>query len=428
MATTNSPERLPRVSFLHVGTPQGYAGILAKAAQHSFTYETRTIAQNDQTRSIAISMPVRAESYATTPLLPVFQTSLPEGYLLERIRQRFSKIVRMDDMALLALSGSNRIGRVRVATELGELGRDQPNESLREILENEGSRDLFDELCDRYLISSGIAGIQPKVVLAAHDDADHAEPSAPAKEAGSVGTRATLRSRELIVKASAADFPALAENEYHCLEIARRAGLEVPKTWLSDDSQRLVIERFDIDRATGMALGFEDMVSITGRVNEKKYEGSYEMIAQALDLNCSPAHVASSKRALFQNVVLSVILRNGDAHLKNFGLLYTNPSADDVRLSPVYDLVCTTVYIVKDQLALSLGKEKKWPTNNSLVNFGVTHCGVRNAKLVVEQILTAATEYRPKVDRTSVWTRMQDEISRAALGLNRQGATIRGSR
>ncbi len=34
--------------------------------------------------------------------------------------------------------------------------------------------------------------------------------------------------------------------------------------------------------------------------------------------------------------------RRGDAHLKNFGMLYTSPS--DVRLSPMFDVVTTTIY------------------------------------------------------------------------------------
>jgi serine/threonine-protein kinase HipA len=55
----------------------------------------------------------------------------------------------------------------------------------------------------------------------------------------------------------------------------------------------------------------------------------------------------------------SSLLANGDAHLKNWSLLY----ADQVtpRLSPAYDIVTTSVYIDKErEFALSLGKTKDW--------------------------------------------------------------------
>jgi len=35
-----------------------------------------------------------------------------------------------------------------------------------------------------------------------------------------------------------------------------------------------------------------------------------------------PAHQAADRRALLTLIVLNDVLRNGDAHLKNFGLLY----------------------------------------------------------------------------------------------------------
>ena len=79
--------------------------------------------------------------------------------------------------------------------------------------------------------------------------------------------------------------PELAANEFHCLSIAKNAGLEVPEFWLSEDQKRLVIERFD--RARGSVLGFEDMVSLQGKQNADKYDGSIESVAKAIRLNAS---------------------------------------------------------------------------------------------------------------------------------------------
>ncbi|MDE1998957.1 MAG: HipA domain-containing protein, partial [Burkholderiales bacterium] len=48
----------------------------------------------------------------------------------------------------------------------------------------------------------------------------------------------------------------------------------------------------------------------------------------------------------------------GDAHLKNFGLLYVDADGADATLAPAFDIVNTTCYIPDDGLALTLGGSK----------------------------------------------------------------------
>lgn len=431
MATNNKASSVPRVASLHIATTQGYAGLLSKDGQHVFGYAPDVVADNDGARSISLAMPVRAESYKTTLMLPAFQTFLPEGFLAHRIVEKFSKTMRIDDMALLALSGANAIGRIRVS-QSRVIDTDKGNiESLKEILGSTGSKDLFEYLCDRYLIASGIAGVQPKVLLEAQDDLAAGAASAKkrtrarktsgktASSKKSIGEKSTLRGRSLIVKVNGADFPHLTENEFHCLSIARNLRLPMPDFWLSEDKKRLVIERFDIDKVSGDFLGFEDMVSLQGKVNERKYEGSYENVALAIRQNVSPAWLQQSLNEFFASLVLSMVLKNGDAHLKNFGLLYTHPESDDCRLSPLYDLVCTAVYIPKDLPALSLTKKKAWPTRGELIAFGRDVCRVHDPGEVIDHTLNAATEYRPDADKSGMWKQMKAAIDASAHALAR---------
>jgi len=414
---TKTSIKLPRVELLHVFTPAGLSGRLTKSSQHSFTYATQALESNDREFEISLTMPLRPESYSRTPMLPVFQTILPEGYLRDRIRERFGKVMRIDDMALLALSGENAIGRLRLSRQAEPNPADGGAESLGEILSDQGSRNLFEYLSDKYLIRSGISGVQPKVMLAADDEPDDdMANSAPAAKA-SIGERATLRARQLIVKVSGDDFPGLTENEYHCLAIARALAHQVPRCWLSEDRKRLAIERFDFDRASGRYLGFEDMVSLQGAVNEQKYEGSYERVAKAILLNASPALVKSSLAEFFAVLTLGIVLRNGDAHLKNFGLLYSNPGSDDCRLSPVYDIVCTTVYIPKDRLALALSGKRDWPNRETLCEFGRDHCEVDHPEQVIDRTLDAVASYVPDNDDSGMWARMREKAMEGAHAL-----------
>jgi serine/threonine-protein kinase HipA len=388
---------------MHVFTPSGRSGRLTKAGQHAFTYDTEAIARNDRGFEISLTMPLRAESYVRTPMLPVFQTFLPEGYLKERIAARFGKVLRIDDMALLALTGENSIGRLRLTRSMEAQPEQPASESLAEILQDQGSRDLFEYLSDKYLIRSGIAGVQPKVLLAADVEPDETAPPPPKT---SIGERATLRARHLIVKVSGDEFPGLSENEYHCLTIARTLGLAVPAFWLSEDRKRLAIERFDYDGERGLYLGFEDMVSLQGLINDRKYEGSYESVALAIANNATPALKHRSLENYFASLVLSMTMRNGDAHLKNFGMLYTDPGTDDCRLSPVYDIVCTTIYIPGDKPALALDGRRDWPDRATLCAFGREHCGVDHPEAVIDRTVDAVASHAPDRDDSGIWARM----------------------
>ena len=416
MATTLKPkDTSPRLKTLFVGTSDGLSGLLSRESQHIFSYAAEAVVSLDQRKAIALSMPVVAASYQSSPIFPVFQTSLPEGFLKDRIIERFAKTMRMDDMALLALAGGNRIGRLRLGTT-EEMPTDAlGSESLKEILQSEGSQNLFQDLCDKYLItSSGISGVQPKVVLSAIDDVSPAmsdrETTAKSKSKPSIGEKSTLRGKSLIVKTAGDDYPGLAENEFHCLSIARQAELTLPEFWLSEDKKRLAIHRFDIDETTGKFLGFEDMVSLQGKVNDQKYEGSYENIAFAIKQNASSQLAYVSLREFFEAVVLSIILRNGDAHLKNFGLLYTDPSSDDCRLSPLFDVICTTVYLPRDQMALKLAKTQSWPDRETLIQFGQKHCHVERASSVLDRIVDAVAQYKPEDSESGIWRQMRAQI------------------
>jgi len=66
------------------------------------------------------------------------------------------------------------------------------------------------------------------------------------------------------------------------------------------------------------------------------------------------------------------MVRNGDAHLKNFGVLYASPG-QTVTFAPLYDVVTTTAYIRNDVPALSFAGTKKWWPRKVLEQFAVTH-------------------------------------------------------
>lgn len=369
-----------KVKQLIVGTPQGDAGQLVKESRYVFNYDGAI-----REREVSLVMPYRAESYTDSVLHSVFAMNRPEGYLLDKLRERFGKLMRLDDMRLLAITGASQIGRLRYHVP------DAPREALRaevglsDLLNSGATDELFEHLVSVYL-SSGISGFQPKVML---PDADALTP---------IAEKSTAVTPDLIVKAAGDDYEHLAQNEFLCMSAAREAGIVVPEFWLSADRSLFVMRRFDLEGPERHPLGFEDMAVLLGYSAEQKYLGSYEKIAGMIGYLCAENRAESLAR-FFEYVTLSVMVRNGDAHLKNFGLIYDHPGGRAPTLAPLFDVVTTTVYSHYDPqsgrtltdrtLALKLGKRKEYPSRRVLIEFGRTVCGVAHPERVIERIEAA---------------------------------------
>ncbi|AYN15621.1 phosphatidylinositol kinase [Pseudomonas monteilii] len=319
-------------------------------------------------QAVSLTMPVRLESYKWEyGIHPLFEMHIPEGHLKEELMRRFSKSVRgFDDFALLGIVGPHQLGRISIAQHASD--QPLPGIKLANLLIHDGATDLFNDLLSTYATYSGVSGVQPKVLVRDTD------------EVGAEVGRFTHRGATHLVKAfNEAEFPQLAANEFFCMRAALHCGLEVPEFQLSQHGQFLVVRRFDI--GSDSYLGFEDMCVLSGWGTRKKYDGSYQGCAQLIKLYVTPGRVPDALESFFTLVALCAGIQNGDAHLKNFGLLYENCAEDaDIRLAPAYDLVTTTVYNSHDIMGLLLGGSKAWPKRKMLVQFGRTACNLTQSR------------------------------------------------
>jgi len=345
-------------------------------------------------QAVSLLMPVGDEPYfaeRATVLHPVFDMSLPEGALRDVLIAMFSKALPVfDDLALLEVVGRSLIGRLRFGTSAAELDR-VPAQSLSELLKYRGTADLFRDLLARYAQYSGVAGVQPKLLIRDDGSLKIEELSPPVEKRERITTHGTTH---LLKTFDATKFPALAVNEYRCLQAAKRAGLIVPPALISEDSQTLVIGRFDL-KADGSYLAFEDGCAIDGRLSRDKYEGSYEQLAGTLaSVLKSPAGLETELARFFRILVFSIATRNGDAHRKNFGVIYDDATAA-VTLAPAFDLVTTTAYLPKDSLALMLDGSKSWPEYKRVHRFGIQRCRLSPkaaSDIIAEVVDAVATE------------------------------------
>ncbi|WP_066151849.1 type II toxin-antitoxin system HipA family toxin [Hydrogenophaga pseudoflava] len=377
---TQLPEKLRQLQVA-IGD-HAQAGQLLKGS----TYEFRYLDADPSQMSVALLMPASERlTWQDGDLFPPMDQNLPEGDLFMKIRQLFPK-QPMTPMHLLALVGRNGIGR------LGYSLPDTPEPAAprmlnkTELLQTRYTPEVFNELIAAYLSTgAGIAGVQPKIM---------------------VPDRPTVPIPSLIVKAASPAYPGLAANEYLCLSTARRAGIETPGFELSHDGQMLILDRFDLVTHTDghiERLGFEDIAALAGLrvrdvLSDRKYQGSYQRVAELLRQLQLPAR---ELHRFFEQVALSVMVRNGDAHLKNFGVLYR--TASDIRLAPLFDVVTTAIYtytqypggpeLTDRTLALKLfaGRHhsKAYPTRDELIDFGRRICGVSQPAQTLQRIAEA---------------------------------------
>lgn len=369
--------------MIKVWTDAAEAGLLDRYRERGSTFIYLPDAPPQ--RAVSVTMPVRLSSWDTPfGLVPIFEMNLPEGVLRERLRLAFAKATgSFDDFDILSIVGRSQIGRLRYIGEKEQLLEDVPFQSVDEILAKRRDGDLFRYLLDKFAAYSGISGVQPKVLVR-----DESAASA-LKKAGPRLSQSYRGATHIVKFWEANEYPQLAANEYFCLRVAQRCGLDVPPFRLSEDATALVVDRFDL-RPDGTYRGFEDFCVLNAKRTDQKYSGSYETsIMKRFQQFADSPHLVEDLEKLFTLIAINCGLRNGDAHLKNFGIIY-----DDVlgvaRLAPVYDLVTTTVYLLKDNMALVLNGSAKWPSAKNLSALGETRMMGTPSK--VKQILERVSD------------------------------------
>jgi serine/threonine-protein kinase HipA len=337
------------------------------SALYAFQYAAVTAKDIVSLTMVPIEGELRFES-RTFP--PPFDMVLPEGERRTRIEEA-RKILPADSFSLLSYVGGNPVNRVRFLPP-GQLPGDEPTElpAPAEIAKTRNGRQLFQEMISRLDLRQGIAGVQPKIL------------GASAATKISSGLR-QYRGSTHILKTSIERFPFLAANEHCCLGIFASAGIAVPRTTLSADGELLLVERFDI-RGDGRLLGFEEAAALLGETSATKYLRDYGTMVEILGRFISPQNLAAARSTLVKSLVLNHLLGNGDAHLKNFGVLFED--AAQVSLAPIYDCVSTLPYIPDDIPALALSFEwytKAWWPRTKIEEFALTY-GAMTQRSVLE--------------------------------------------
>lgn len=157
------------------------------------------------------------------------------------------------------------------------------------------------------------------------------------------------------------------------MSLARAAGLEVPdvrlmhrdeleglpdRMWPNDEQWAYAVRRFDRTRDARRApIHIEDFAQVRDKYPQDKYQSTFETVAAI----AYRGHDVDSLREAARRIAFSMVVGNGDAHLKNWSLIYRDRRLPS--LSPVYDLVSTAPYAPSDEpedLGLKFGGSKSF--------------------------------------------------------------------
>jgi serine/threonine-protein kinase HipA len=337
----------PKLSALAVHLHGRRVGILNRFAgdRHLFAFEQEYV--DDPARhTLSLSFKGQAGGVVTAlrPVTrrvpPFFSNLLPEGHLRTYLAEQAG--VKPDrEFFLLAALGSDLAGAVTVTP----LVTDDALAEQRKHEEEEQAGRPGDEV-----LRFSLAGVQLKF-------------SAVMETTGGLTIPAHGIGGSWIVKMPSTRFPAVPENEYVMLELARAAGINVPEVrlvpiaeiqGLPEEAARmsgnaLVVRRFDRG-PDGQLIHMEDFAQVFGLFPDDKYgRRSYANIAAVLWAETGEEGTYEFVRRL----AFSIAIGNGDMHLKNWSLLY--PDGRKPVLSPAYDFVATFPYIPGDKLALNFG-------------------------------------------------------------------------
>jgi len=395
---TNLPAKINNIT---VCANQAELGVLTYGSVHHYQ-------PLQEKQHVSLTMTQKGmDGYSSSPLHPIFAQNLPEGFNRRLITEKLTRYAKVNDMYLLALQGDQSVGILSYKSELKSPVSESLN--LSDILSYRSKEPLFTQLLDKYYLKTSLAGMQPKVSI---------------PNANTVQTDRAVPQKDLIVKSFDAEFPLLTVNEFVCMQAARHCGLEPPKTYLSENLETYVVERFDRS-SDGTKLGYEDFTTLMKKSNgpNAKYTSSYETLLKATYLYTSS--VAEVEK-MYKYIVFNCLIGNGDAHLKNFALQYS-PDMKNIFVSPPFDLTHTLIYeSIDHKMVLKLAGSKAFPDRSHLIKLAESdRFRIRNPKAIIEFLSENILDYLRTSNEVQLFDGLRTSIERSisnvmATGLGTQ--------
>jgi serine/threonine-protein kinase HipA len=143
-------------------------------------------------------------------------------------------------------------------------------------------------------------------------------------------------------------------NEHITMQIAKQVfnfdTAENTLVYFANGTPAYLTKRFDV-LPGGEKIRVEDFAQLAGLSGEGKssnykYDFSYQKIAEILRKVVGEQNYQNEAEKLFKIVVFNYLVNNGDAHIKNFSMIF--PLEKPPALAPLYDLLNTRLHLPDD--------------------------------------------------------------------------------
>jgi len=332
----------------------GRAGTLSDAPDGPrFSYEVEWLANGMPPLSQSLPLDGTFDPAAERAF---FGGLLPEGPPRDLLARRLG-ISAANDFAMLAAVGGDTAGAISLQRP-GQRPLTTPHDV--EWLDDDALARLIDELPTRPMHADedgeyrlSLAGAQDKLPVVVADD-------------GRIGLTKGQTPSTHILKTAIDRLDGTVANEAFCPAIGRALKIDIAPATPHRVAGRefLLVERYDrrLSRGATLRLHQEDFCQALGIPSRRKYqaEGGPSLVDCFALLRSATAVPAQQIMKLVDDVALSFLVGNHDAHGKNYSLLYL-PETSSAVLAPAYDLLSTFAYHkshnLTRKLAMSIGGE-----------------------------------------------------------------------
>jgi serine/threonine-protein kinase HipA len=358
----------------------------------------------DSAQPISVSIPLSDNEYSHEIVHPFFSGLLPD----EPARTRLAKYLHISSkntFELLKAIGGECAGAISVSQE--EQLIDNNTKNAYRILKNDEAYKLFNVLKVRPLLIgeddfriSG-AGAQDKMMISFVNS----EIAIPLHNTPSTH----------IIKPAINELEDTVFNELFCMRLANSMGLDCSKAdiiWL-ESNPFYIVERYDREVSAQtkiVRLHQEDFCQALDIEPEIKYqnEGGPSLIdcfSLVNNLIKEGKMSAINKVALFDASIFNFLVGNGDAHAKNFSLLYKGSRVD---LAPLYDILSTIIYgqpYQKAKMSMKIGskykfcqvQQKHFVELGREIGFKESYC-VKRIQEIIGRIFPAAKQLQKELN------------------------------
>jgi len=352
-----SQKRIEQVEGLRLSISQQEIGVLShySGGKNIFVFSPDYIALPAAQRNTLTLTQLIDESFLSQPQIsnqrvpPVLSNLLPEGALRQWMAQSL-KVHVDNEFPLMAHMGRSLPGAIEAtpiaAGNLPAWALDHREQVQAVQIDVEHQQNKF-----------SLAGVQMKFSSVRNQDGSF-----------NIGTDANDNS--WIIKTPSTVHRHVPYNEFSAMRLAEAAGVNIPEIklvelseldnlpdiQLPNETHAYAIKRFD--REGGQRIHTEDFAQIFQVYSHDKYKKhNYEQIGNALYSYSNQG--LKDVQQMARRLLVNILLGNGDAHLKNWSVIYTNQQRPN--LSPAYDIVSTIPYVKgEEEFALNMAKNKNW--------------------------------------------------------------------